>query len=461
MRCKHCDYTCKTLAELSHHTKEKHPELSGYRGTKKGQQAKALSATGSPTPPADTDGRQPLPHNPEGALTAEDTAKSTSMAPLDAQGQFQALLNRWEIKHGDAIADFMAAHDAFEDPNKMARVLVAANVLAPQRRQIMEHWFATKAMAIPPEILSRVSLTEEEAKEKDKEKEEAKAKWGVDQNTGGLRQALEGEKGLTKAEAEWLSGQIKREKGITGGEPQPQEPRFIPDPADPEGWTVNPNAKNIGGVDILTAQALKSARQRGESVDPQEMFIRMGESLKVLKDVVGGGQQPQQGTSTTELINLITTVVGLTQPGKGLDDLKDELRRIRETPQGPTAADQQITALSKSLDEMKAEIAKQREEALQSQLGAVRTELQNLRGQLTQAQESGQQKNEYTIMEKGLSTIDSRMAGLEGIIRTVIGKPPAPMPSAERQALAEGLAKEAQASTELDALGKALFFKGK
>jgi len=132
--------------------------------------------------------------------------------------------------------------------------------------------------------------------------------------------------------------------------------------------------------------------------------------------------------------------------------------RIRAQRQGSPAADQQMAALTKTLDEMKAEIAKQREEALQSQLGAVRTELQGLKSQLMQAQQEGQQKNEYTTVEKVLTTIDNRMAGLEGLLRSVIVRPlPQPMPRAERQALAEGLAVEAQNSAQLDALERQLW----
>ena len=73
-------------------------------------------------------------------MTSETTTK-TSMTPLDTQGQFQELLDKWGVKErAAAIADFMASQDAIEDPNKMARVLTVANLLPHQRRAAMEHW---------------------------------------------------------------------------------------------------------------------------------------------------------------------------------------------------------------------------------------------------------------------------------------------------------------------------------
>ena len=60
----------------------------------------------------------------EGALTAEGTARGTSMAPLDAQGQFQELLTKLGVEKHAAIAEFMAAQgeNASEDRSKKCDV---------------------------------------------------------------------------------------------------------------------------------------------------------------------------------------------------------------------------------------------------------------------------------------------------------------------------------------------------
>ena len=41
------------------------------------------------------------------------------MTPLDAQGQFRELLGKWEVKHADTIAEFVAAQgeNALENPS--------------------------------------------------------------------------------------------------------------------------------------------------------------------------------------------------------------------------------------------------------------------------------------------------------------------------------------------------------
>ena len=79
----------------------------------------------------------------------DSTTTSTGMAPLNAQGQFRELLGKWEIRHADAIAESVAAQNAFEDPDKMARVLAASNLamatclgtcLAQLMEKFMKSW---------------------------------------------------------------------------------------------------------------------------------------------------------------------------------------------------------------------------------------------------------------------------------------------------------------------------------
>lgn len=146
MKCKLCSYTGDTMGQLARHIKEAHPEAAGWRGTKKGKRPQKTIAE---TNAASTLERPPRyeklgfsSKKSEGKMNAEGNGSAApSMTPLDVQQQFKGFLDRWSTGHSDATADFMAAQDAFEDPAEMARVLAVANVFAPKRRQVMEHWF--------------------------------------------------------------------------------------------------------------------------------------------------------------------------------------------------------------------------------------------------------------------------------------------------------------------------------
>ena len=136
MKCRYCSYTCETIGQLSHHLREKHPGTTGRAATKKAKRAKA-ALTSPPTPPSTPPTTSPtsssttkLPEpqtdtntqakNSGVSVNIDSTAKSTSMAPLDAQGQFEELLGKWGVEKRAAIAEFVATYgeNAFEDRGK-------------------------------------------------------------------------------------------------------------------------------------------------------------------------------------------------------------------------------------------------------------------------------------------------------------------------------------------------------
>lgn len=89
--CPHCNREYKNTKALGSHIRHMHKDVN--------------------TPPPPPPPPLPPPLEEDESTKSPPEGKGASMTPLDAQQQFQGLLERWDIKHADAIADFMASQD--------------------------------------------------------------------------------------------------------------------------------------------------------------------------------------------------------------------------------------------------------------------------------------------------------------------------------------------------------------
>lgn len=343
----------------------------------------------------------------------------------------------------------------FEDPDKLAERLSTWHEYIPpvRRRQIIEHWFAQKSIPVSPEAFKKASATgaeikkqEEEKRRKEEEEEEKKAKFAVDEKTGVIRQAREGEKPLTLSEAKALSAEIK---GELSKEKTTEEPPFI---QDAEGnWLLNPKAR-ITGLDLLAYEALSKSQKAGEKRSPFEILKEEAETIQTLKAIFGGAET--MGVKEfTDTIKALKELSSADEETKGLlSGIYKLLKEEREKPSN------EIVALKEEINRLKSELERKERERLEERLKGIQDEVTRLRGELARTREEAKTRGEYDIMFEGLKIIDRRASEIQGLLQTILGRTPPPLGEETKKLLIEGISEEAKRTREIEELGEKIFF---
>ena len=231
----------------------------------------------------------------------------------DLKAEFAALLQRYKVRADTAamVADHIVhtqPDDVLESPEKLAEALGEFPVEIPalKRRQVLKAWFARRGVEVPEAVLRAAGATAEAA-----EAERPARLYAVDEETGRIRAAREGEKALTWAEAKTLSDEIKRERAKEEVAPEAAEPPFIP--TEEGGWTLNPKAK-FGVAEVLAWQALRRSEERGEPQDPYKILAEQAATAKMLREAFGGGERRE---TALDLIQMLGSLNLLRGPGGG------------------------------------------------------------------------------------------------------------------------------------------------
>jgi len=425
------------------------------------------SATGSANPSANPSGNAPGEGEGRKGGAVAEAEKEKPSPGGDLQAEFAALLQRYKVKADTAamVAEHIVAtqpDDVLENPERLAEALSEFSTDIPplRRKQILKAWFARRGVEVPETALRTAGAPAEAGGA-----ERPGRLYAVDEETGRIRAAREGEKALTWAEAKTLSDEIKKELAKEGKTPEAAEPPFIP--TEDGGWTINPKAR-FGVAELLAWQALKRSEERGEPQDPYKLLAEQAATAKILRDAFGGGERRE---TALELIQMLGSLNLLRGPGEEMKQVAESIKALAEAVAAGPKESPELKALKEQLGEMKAlrdqvaelqkALQEQREKALKGEIEALRGEIQRLSAELERSRREGMSANEYGILNKGLDVLDRRAAELGSVLRGYLGRLPPPRPQAEVEALGKAIRRQAEVEAELDRLGDLLFRHGR
>jgi len=408
----------------------------------------------------------------------------------DIQQQFLDLLKKYPVKGPELIVDYVTSQGetVLEDPEKMAVAISECEITPVRRRQILKHWFAEKGVTVPDELLNRVGMPRDKAKEAEEKAKAAdddkKSKYSVDEDTGAIKVAGSGEKALTWTEAEKLSKTIKKEiaerdkgkglkyvydpganavrmakQGEIGGtleeakdlkqmaeEGKGKDGGESPFITDSEGnWTLNPKAR-VTGLELMAMDAIRKAQERGEPVDPIEALSQASEKMKSLREAMGatGQQLPDWMTDPLKFIETINTLSG----GGKVDE----------------ALKQQVASLEKTLAELKEERFKNQIEEQNKHIVALAGTISDLKEQVANVGKGASGKTEMDILHEvateGIGVLKTELPGFRRDIKDALAgsRLPPPKTTEERSVRTRQLKEAVQTDKEIEETGRKLFF---
>ncbi|KKN30185.1 hypothetical protein LCGC14_0836620 [marine sediment metagenome] len=385
------------------------------------------------------------------------------------EDDFATLLRKFKIKADLAtnIAENVShtgGPRVFEDPELLLKRLArwSTDIAPGKRTLIIEQWFAEKGIDIPVEVKEKVGMTTEQM-----EKTEAETKAGGeiryvwDTDTSQIRMAKEGERGGTLTQAKELKKMAEEDEKAGAESPFMQ---------DGEGrWVLNPKAK-VTGIELMAVQFMQQAQEKGEPTDPIIAMAQAAEKLKALRESlgVGAGATPTWMTDPAEFIKMIKDITGVEGEGGKpgwMSNPAEFIKMVREIGEGKgdDAVKSELTALRKSLEDMKDERHKQEMASLQGQIVQIQ---RNHEGQMKEILEKMEDlkkpptgKSEMDIISDLVTGALGEAKGLRGDLKDVLrdkGLPPAK--TTEQRETRKGKYRKAlQDDQEIEELGRRLF----
>lgn len=411
--------------------------------------------------------------------------EGSSNVDLLPQSNFVKLLIDYGVK--DKAATIITQHIAdtgtdqvFEKPLELLQKLARfpREVPPTTRRNILDHWFMQNKIPMPEGFQDEAERPAEELRIKYAKGIGEEAKYSIETETGRIRVASKDEPHpLTYDEADKLSrriesklteqGQRKDEKstpkvtyvyddvtnkirmareGEIGGTLQEakelkamaeksdtkvdQEPQFIRGEGDK--WIPNPKAK-FSSMDMMFWQMYQKAEQKGEATDPFEYMSQQAEKMLLMRRAFGGD-------SDSEVKQTLKAIMDYLKEGGAKKGESEDLKALRE----------QITSLNQRI------VEKENAE-LVGIVNSLRTEVSQLRGDVTKEREKGKGKNELDIMSEGLTLLDRRLGGIEQLVRGAIVKPPKGFSPGEKEQLTEKISTELEQQARVRDLAKDLW----
>lgn len=421
--------------------------------------------------------------NPEGPKGEQSRADETP--DLRPQVTFAKLLIDYGLK--EKAASLIAEHIAdtgsdrvFEKPLELLQKLAKfpREIPPTTRRNILEHWFAQNKVPMPEGFGEESEKPAEELRAKYAKGIGEEAKYSVDTDTGRIKVVSQQDKAaLTWDEADKLSRNIetkiqeqadKQAKKSTpkvtyvyddvtdkvrmarenevGGTLQEakelkamaeksdtkvdQEPQFI----QGEGgkWIPNPKAK-FTHTDLMLFQMFQKAEAKGEATDPFEYMASQAERIATMRKVFGGD-------SDSEVKQTLKAIMDYLKEGGAKKGESDDMKALRE----------QIAALNQR-------IMQKENEELVGMVGALRTEVSQLRKDIAEEKGKGKGKNELDIMSEVVGLFDRRLGAIEQLARGAIGRPPKSLSLAEKEQLTENISSELGHQARIHELAKDLW----
>jgi len=432
-----------------------------------------------------------------------DSIESEKEVP-DAVKDFELLLQDYGIKKAPIIAKNIAGTggpNVFDKPEDMAKRLAKwPREIAPVYRQsILEHWFKSRGVTVPQELLEEVGtpegLREEKAKKKAQEKKVAEgAVWKVDIDESGMPKIRmikdESEPGITLSEAKTAAKEIGRER---------EEPIVSYDEA--QGKHI-PNFKspfvrqNLAAA-WATARQMDRAMAEGEAADPIDIWIEqqtkiaqlkepmgvspeakdkgtVGELVSALKDLQEMAKEgkvselPDWMTDPAKFIDTVRTVSGAEAGGKAswLTDPAEFIKMIREIGgegKSDDAVKSELSELRKTIEAMKEEKHNQEMASLQGQIVSLQKthegQMREILDKMEDLKKPTSGKSEMDIISDVASGVLGEAKGLRSDVKEVLrdkGLPPAK--SAEQREERKGKYQKAlQTDQEIEEIGRRLF----
>ena len=238
----------------------------------------------------------------------------------DVEADFLGLLKDYGVaeKAAKVITKHIAqtgTADVFEDPRQLIEKMAKFPRQIPPvtRKNILDHWLASKDIPVPEGFEEEADLPAEELKAR-KGKGPSPEKYSVQTDTGAIKVASTTDKALTWDEAEKLSKEIKSDL-----EGSVKEPAFIV--GEQGAWTLNPKGK-IGFGEFAVFQMYQDSLRRGEPIDPVEELTKREEQSVRLKEAMGvkAGAEDTEMTMLDKLDKL-----GMLKKGEGEGGLLAQL----------------------------------------------------------------------------------------------------------------------------------------
>lgn len=385
----------------------------------------------------------------------------------EVEAAFTNLLKKFRVGLKDGMTETITENiartggeEVFENPERLADRLVSWHdyINPVRRRQILEQWFAERGVEVPEETLRQAGAKSSEIKTKEEERqrlateeEKKKAKFYVDQDSGRIRAAREGETALTWDEAEKVSERIQKDQAA--GEKGEKEPPFITN--EKGEWTINPKAK-LSSSDVIAWDMFRKSQEKGEETDPFEIMKQRAQDMELIRSVFGGGEK---GGGTSEIVESLLKLKELTAPDKEMKAVLAGIYDLLEKGGGKGAETEQMKELRDQVKDLRDQLTEQEKKRLTDQIDGLRTEITNIRGDLAASRREQGAKGEYDIMSQGLGVMDRRLGAVENLLRGAIGKPPAQLSEGEKTALKEGITEELTGQAEVDDLAKKVFYR--
>lgn len=352
---------------------------------------------------------QNVPKKPERRGKAAPNPRHT-MQYTDAQVQFLDILKKYSTPDPETVTDYVSTQgeNVLEEPEKLAFALRDTDVTPVRRKQILKHWFSLKGIKMPDEILIKSGastgianpFTDDQRKQANSDE-----KFAINEETGDIRVAREGEKALSWAQATDLSNKVKarltEEKkgtapkyvydgtlkivrmavdGEQGGtlddatrlknmaEKDQGGSSDMPFTLDENGrWQPIPGHK-FSAAELMAWTAIQRSQAAGQTVDPMEEIMAAGERMRQLRDIFGAGNGIPDWMKDPVSMRQALNPDGGGQ-SEAVKSLREEIQKLREEQHAGeinrlnatiTGQTNQIEALKEQIEGFKTDVDKYR-----------------------------------------------------------------------------------------------------
>jgi len=421
----------------------------------------------------------------KGEGTKEAEAPEEERVTPDVEADFLGLLKDYGV--AEKAAKILTKHiaetgtaDVFEDPKQLLEKLAKFPRQIPPvtRRNILDHWTASRHIPIPEGFEEEADLPAEVLKAQ-KGKGTTPEKYSVDTDTGAIKVASTTDKALTWDEAEKLSNDVAARAKREGSD----EPIFVL--GETGTWTLNPKAK-MGTTEFAVFQMYQDSLRKGEPIDPVEELTRREEQMARLKEAMGvkpGGEDNEitildkldrlgmlkKGEVEGGLLAQLDSLGLLRKPGEeGRSSQLDMLTQLNQlgllkTP-GGEGEGSRITALMEDIKNLRESLQKQEVDNLKSMVGSLSTSLSEMRKEIANG---GRLEGRYALMEKTIATIDNQLSGIRSDAKPLLaaiggggGESKKKSPE-EKAKISKGLKEAVAQEKEAKELEDELLFGGK
>lgn len=429
----------------------------------------------------------------------------------DVVNDFELLLKDYGIKKAALIAKHIAdtgSRNIFENPKEMTAKLAMwpRDIANVYRQTILEHWFKSKGILVPQELIEEAGMETEELGKKGKGKKverkiAAGAVWTVDVDDSGMPKIRmikdESEPGVGLAEAQAAARAIGKEREESIVIYNEEMGRHMPN------FKSSFVKQNISAA-WATARIMDKAAAEGAEVDPMDIWIDQQTKLAQLKEAIGITPETKAGGTVGEIvaalkdlqemaregkvtglpewmsdpIELIKTVQGLSAAGAGagkpdwLNDPAEFIKTVRLISgegKGDEVVKGELSELRRTLREMQEASHKQEMANLEAQIKAqadaherqLKEVLDKMEGMSRPATGRTEMDILHEVATEGIGLVKTELSGMrrvvEGALGGGMGLPPTKT-AEQREERKTKYRKAVQTDQDVEELGRKLFF---